>query len=157
MQGHLDIPLNETGIAQAKEALENSKNFYFDKIYSSPLSRARQTAEIINEHHKVNIVFDDRLKELYMGSLQGALLSELNEADKTLAFTKPEHFGGESHTEFCGRVESFFKEIENSTENILIVSHGGVFRAIYKYINNIKGFDFEYEPLKNAIITKVKE
>ena len=70
-QGHLDNPLSDVGINQAKTACENSKNYKFDKIYCSPLIRARQTADIINSYHNLEIIEDDRLKEIYMGSLQG--------------------------------------------------------------------------------------
>ena len=156
-QGHLDIPLNETGISQAQTALEHSKNYSFGKIYTSPLLRAKLTAKIINKHHNVQIVEDDRLKEIYMGSLQGRMLQELSDEEKHLAFSNPEHFGGETHEEFCKRVISFFKEIENTTENILIVSHGGIYRAIYKYLNNLNSLDFDLKPLPNAEFVLLKE
>ena len=156
-QGHLDIPLSEIGINQAKQALENSKEYKFDKIYCSPLSRARQTAEIINSHHNVNIIEDDRLKEIYMGSLQGRFFKDLTEEEQKLAFTEPDHFGGESHEMFCSRVVSFFKEIENTSENILIVSHGGIYRALYKYLNNLDNLEFNLRPLPNAEIVVLKD
>lgn len=155
LQGHLDIPLNETGIAQANEALEILKQYQFDEIYCSPLSRAKQTANIINSYLKIKISIDDRLKEICMGTLQGTLLSDLSEEDRELSFSHLEYFGGESTEEFNLRVESFFKEIENSSKNILIVSHGGVFRTIYRYINKINSN--EYIPLPNATIIKIKD
>ena len=67
-----------------------------------------------------------------------------------------EKVGAETITHFCERVESFFKEIENSNKDILIVAHGGVYRAIYRYLNNINGFNFEFKGLKNASIIKIK-
>lgn len=156
-QGHLDIPLNETGINQAKQALENSKSIKINTIFCSPLSRAVETAKIINKYHNAKLIFDDRLKELYMGTLQDRIKNDLTKQEQNLAFTSPEYFGGESIQEFCMRVHSFFKEIENSKENILIVSHGGVYRAIYKYINNIDNFDFELKTIPNATIILIKE
>lgn len=149
-QGHLDIPLNETGLQQAQTALENSKHYSFDKIYCSPLSRAKQTANIINSYHNLEIILDDRLKEIYMGSLQGQAFKDLSSEDQKLAFTKPDYFGGESHEKFCERVVDFFKEIEDSNENILIVSHGGIYRALYKYLNNLDSLEFNLKPLPNA-------
>ena len=156
-QGHLDIPLNETGINQAKAALEYSKSLHLDKIYCSPLLRAKQTADIINSHHKLSIIEDDRLKEIYMGSLQGRCFNDLSEDEQKYAFTKPEHFGGESHDELCLRVIEFFKEIENSNEDILIVSHGGIYRAIQKYLNNYTSLQFDLKPLPNAEFTILKQ
>lgn len=155
-QGHLDIPLSETGISQVHEALEESKKYHFDKIYCSSLTRAKQSAVIINSYHKVEIIEDDRLKEIYMGSLQGRFFKDLSKEEQELAFTKPEHFGGESHDELCKRVISFFKEIENTNKNILIVSHGGIYRAIYKYLNHLDSLEFNLRPLPNAEIIILK-
>ena len=156
-QGHLDIPLNETGISQAYEALENSKAITFDIIYYSPLLRAKKTAEIINSFHKTNLIADDRLKEIFMGSLQGRCYLDLTEQEKELSFTSPEYFGGESIEEFCKRVSSFYNEIKTSNKNILIVSHGGVYKALYKTINNLDKLDFHLNQIKNATFIKLKD
>ena len=156
-QGHLDIPLNETGISQANEALENSKAIQFDVIYHSPLLRAKETAEIINSFHNAKLISDDRLKEIFMGTLQGRKFSELSEEEQRLSFTNPEHFGGESHDEFCARIISFYNEISNTDKNILIVSHGGVYRALYKHINNLTDLQFSMKPLPNASLILIKE
>ena len=155
-QGHLDIPLNQKGLVQANLALENSKAIKFDKIYYSPLSRAKKTAEIINSFHNAQMIADDRLKEIYMGSLQGKIPSKLKEHERLLAFSNPERFGGESHEEFCNRIKSFYNEIKNTKENILIVSHGGVYRAFYKIINNLDDLQFEMQPIPNATIITLK-
>ena len=156
-QGHLDNPLSDVGIAQAKTALENSKNYKFDKIYCSPLIRARQTADIINSYHNLEIIEDDRLKEIYMGSLQGRFFKDLSEEEQKLAFTKPEYFGGETHDDLCKRVVSFFKKIEDSSENILIVAHGGIYRALYKHLNNLDSLEFNLRPIPNAEIVLLKK
>ena len=155
-QGHLDIPLNTTGLMQANKALENSKTLHFDKIYCSPLTRAKQTAEIINTFHGLPIIEDDRLKEIYMGTLQGRCFKDLSEQEQEYAFSRPEFFGGESHDELCFRVIDFFKEIENSKEDILIVSHGGIYRALQKYLNNYSSLQFDLKPLPNAEFTILK-
>jgi broad specificity phosphatase PhoE len=156
-QGHLDIPLNQKGVVQAKLALEGSKNLKIDKIYYSPLKRAAETANIINSFHNAKMIKDDRIKEINMGSLQGKYKDKLKKFEQILAYTNPERFGGESHEQFCKRVKSFLDEIINSTENILIVSHGGVYRAIYKIMNNLDNMQFELVPLPNAKIITIKE
>lgn len=155
-QGHLDNPLSDVGIKQAQQALENSKQFTFDKIYCSPLTRAKQTATIINSHHNLDIIEEERLKEIYMGALQGRFFNDLSDEEQKLAFTNPEYFGGESHEEFCERVIDFFKTIENSKENILIVAHGGTYRALYKYLNNLENLEFNLRPIPNAEIVIIK-
>ena len=155
-QGQLDIPLNETGIAQAEKSRDNLAKFKFDEIYSSPLLRARKTAEIINEEQHAKLVFDDRLKEIFGGISQGQCLDDWTEERVKQLHENPKSFGAESYEELCARVESFFKEIENSDKNILIVSHGGVYRAIYRYLNNLEGFNFELKGLKNTEAIKLK-
>lgn len=156
-QGHLDIPLNQKGFVQANLALENSKSIKIDKIYYSPLLRAKKTAEIINSFHNAPMIPDDRLKEIHMGSIQGKYEDKLKNFEKLLVYSNPERFGGESHQEFCSRVKSFLDEIKDTNETILIVSHGGVYRAIYKIMHNLDDMQFELDPLPNATIITIKE
>ena len=59
LQGRSDVPLNETGIAQARAAAEKLTGIRFDRVYTSPLIRAIQTAKIIVPY--VEPVMDDRL------------------------------------------------------------------------------------------------
>ena len=155
-QGHLDIPLNATGIMQAENARDKLSGFIFDEIYSSPLSRAKKTAEIINEKQGAEIILDDRIKEIFGGTSQGQCLSNWTEDEVKDLYENPKKFGAESSEEFCERVVSFFKEIENTDKNVLIVAHGGVYRAIYKYINNIEEFHFEMKGLENADAVFIK-
>ena len=156
-QGQLDIPLNEVGISQAQKARDEELGIRFDVIYSSPLSRAKKTAEIINEKHKAKFVLDDRLKEIYGGTSQGECLDNWSDDEVKELYENPKKFGAESSAELCRRVESFYKEIEDSDKNILIVSHGGVYRAIYRYLNNVDGYHFEMAGTKNAIFRKLKD
>ena len=67
--GVTDTFLNQTGIAQSKLQAENLKNVNFDVCYCSPLTRVRQTCEII---YQGPIVFDDRLDEIILGEFEGA-------------------------------------------------------------------------------------
>lgn len=133
-QGHADIPLNETGLAQAREVADKLKNVDIDVIYSSPLKRARVTADTINKYHGVEVIEDDRLKELNVGNRQGVVLKDCPEEMLADFFKDPKKYGAESYEELCARVESIYKTLENDSRNILIVSHGGVYRAITRYI-----------------------
>lgn len=67
-QGRIDIELNVNGINQAKQISEKLKDIKFDKIFSSPLKRALQTAIIISGG---DIIIDDRLIERSNGELEG--------------------------------------------------------------------------------------
>ena len=155
-QGQLDIPLNETGIIQAENARDKLAGFVFDEIYSSPLSRAKKTAEIINEKQGATLFFDDRLKEIYGGTSQGSCLDTWSPEEIKELHENPKKFGAESSQQLCERVESFFKEIENTDKNILIVAHGGVYRAIYRYMNNFEEFHFKMKGLENAEAVFIK-
>ena len=155
-QGHLDIPLNEVGIKQAENARDELAGFVFDEIYSSPLSRAKKTAEIINEKQGAEIIYDDRLKEIYGGEMQGKCVNDLSEDSIRDFHENPEKYNAESTIALCARVEKFFKEIEDSDKNILIVAHGGVYRAVYRYLNGIKEYHFEMEGIKNATAVFLK-
>ena len=82
IQGQLDIPLNETGIKQAYETKDKLTNLKIDIIFCSPLIRAKQTAEIINEKLNVPIVYDNRLKEFNAGDKQGIVAKTLTPEEK---------------------------------------------------------------------------
>ncbi len=150
LQGHLDIPLNKKGIMQAEKARDDLSRFKFDLIFSSPLLRARQTAEIVNQKQNAKLVLEERIKEVFGGDLQGECMKDWSKEKFSMVYNTPEIFGAETILHLCDRVEEFFKEIENLEKNILIVAHGGVYRAIYRYLHKIESFDFELDGLKNA-------
>ena len=71
LQGQTDIPLNETGRQQAKQAKKLLGNLSFDAVYSSPLSRAVETAQLISGHSTLQIITDERIKEIAFGQWEG--------------------------------------------------------------------------------------
>ena len=75
-----DEDLTNIGIEQALELKEKIRDIDFDIIYSSPLIRAKHTAEIITDNNK-SIIFDDRLKERNCGSLSGQSLKVTNRSE----------------------------------------------------------------------------
>lgn len=155
IQGQLDIPLNSTGIKQAEELAIKLKDYQFDKIISSPLIRARKTAEIINKYHNLIIIYDDRIKEYYAGLKQGCKFDSCDIGSKSSvieAIDNPEEFRAETYLQFYNRVIQFFKEIEKSKENVLIVAHGGIYRNIYRYFNNITDCKEKFSMVKNCEI-----
>ena len=72
-QGRIDIPLNEKGKSQAKKTKEKLEGIKFDKVFSSPLKRALETAKIITDEP---IDIDDRIIERCNGQLEGKLKTE---------------------------------------------------------------------------------
>lgn len=71
-----DVELTERGVQQAEKAAAKLKGIPLTKIYSSPVLRARRTAEIINQFHRLPLTIDDRLKEIYLPSWEGKHLHE---------------------------------------------------------------------------------
>ena len=67
MQGRIDIPLNETGMEQARATKAKLGDIKFDAVYASPLTRAIQTASIIGDIDPSDIIKDDRIIEADFG------------------------------------------------------------------------------------------
>jgi len=70
-QGISDIELSPKGMTQARLLAASLKGEGFSAIYSSPLKRARQTAEIIAEYHDCPLIVEEGLKEINQGKLEG--------------------------------------------------------------------------------------
>ena len=69
IQGHMDIPLDEAGLAQAEKLGIRLAGKKVDIVYSSDLARAAKTAEIINRHHNAEFVTTSALREASFGIL----------------------------------------------------------------------------------------
>lgn len=123
-QGRIDIELNETGKVQAEEIYNKLKNIKFDKVFSSPLKRAYETAQIISSE---NIIKDERLIERCNGQLEGKLKKECT---VSIDFNDPNEtrLGIETITEFRKRIFDFFDDITQNYKgkNILVVTHAGI-------------------------------
>ena len=148
IQGKTDIELNEEGIKQAEEAKRILKDYPIDMIVSSTLKRARKTAEIINEAKNVPIIFKEALEERGFGEFEGKTQQEFQDEiwnSEILAnySLNKEYKGVETIRSLCDRVWGLIEELKKKyvDKNILLVTHGGVTRAINGYFNgaNEKG------------------
>lgn len=142
-QGHADPPLNETGRAQAGELSAALTAEPLAAVYSSPLQRAFETAQIVAAPHGLEPVPVDALREVDVGSWQGLTRDEIEERF-------PEQFArwidyqagwedGESYDEMGRRVIAGLLELAaaHGGERILAVSHGGPVRAAYAVADGI--------------------
>ena len=143
VQGKADIELNENGIEQAKITSEKLKDRKIDVIISSPLKRAKQTAEIINQKLNCPIYIEEGIAERDFGEFEGEYKNEFDfegfwSYEKNLKYDKAEN------------IRDFFERIYNALDNIiekyndknvLIVSHGGVSRVVNCYFNGIPNKD----------------
>jgi len=140
-QGHTDIPLNDIGREQARSLSLDISKLGIDSIISSDLLRAKETAEIINEANGVNLIFDQRLREINYGDLEGISRDNLKPETWDIFNVTPEKFNAEPFTDVFVRIKSLFDELSDKQENILIVTHGGPLRMIMYYANNRDKFD----------------
>lgn len=77
-QGQIDVPLNENGRLQARQAAEFLKSVSIDRAVSSPMMRPKETAELILQHHpEVTLTFKDDLQEISHGLWEGKLEAEI--------------------------------------------------------------------------------
>ncbi len=150
-----DEDINEKGIEQAKELSKKIKDINYDIVISSPLLRAKHTAEIININNK-EIIFDDRIREREHGSLEGVPIDSINKKDFYNYYSKSKYEGAETLPDVVERVSSFLQDLKNKDYNsVLIVAHSGVSRAFYAYFKGIpKDGNFWDLGMKN---TEIKE
>lgn len=131
MQGREEVPLNQTGINQAKEvahflAEAKSKGVLWDKVVSGPLSRARDTAKIIaNGIDCKNVYSDPRLTERDFGELSGYYYNEYSRA----VYENVEGVASiETVESLVERVSDFIRTDVKPGERVIVVTHGGVGR-----------------------------
>lgn len=141
LQGAIDIPLNENGREQARLALPVLQKYPIDRIVSSDLSRALETAQIINDVLQKPLDVDLRLREKFFGVYEGKTRDDIEQwkldnpdlvlpVDPETGHTSPP--GGETHQQVRSRVLELKQEMltKHPEENILFVSHGGIYRVL---------------------------
>lgn len=136
LQGRSDIPLNEYGRALAVQTGEGMKDIAFDVAFTSPLQRARETAQIIIGDRNVPIIDEERIIEIGFGEYEGLSYASDNYEmpDRTFLhfFSKPELYkpaeGGEAFEEVKERTGAFLKELfvneKYKDSTVLISTHG---------------------------------
>ena len=144
--------LNENGIRQANELKEKIKNINYDIIISSPLLRAKHTAQIINVNNK-KILINDKLKERDPGDLSGKPLTVTNRDEYWNYNTTIRYGKSENLREFFKRIYNFLVDLKKEDyESVLIVAHSGVSKAFNGYFEGIKDGMFLDRGLRNCEI-----
>lgn len=152
LQGRTDTKLNEEGRAMARAAHDECSNVHLDICYSSPLVRARETAEIVLDGKGVPIVTDDRLLEMSFGDYEGMAYSFQEPGGPLdVIFQRPEMYthsigGAETFEELFARSGSFLRDIAlpevDRGRDVLIVGHGALNSAIICQIKHTPISDF---------------
>lgn len=172
LQGKSDIPLNEKGVALARVTGEALADVPFAAIYSSPLKRALQTAQLVAGDRDIPIVTDRRLEEIGFGIWEGLSCHkdhyEIPSDSFQDFFLDP--FGyqppaqGETVRHVCGRTADFLEELirkmGKEESNVLISCHGCTLRALmnYFYQDYTAGFWRGHVPPNCSVsIVEVKE
>ncbi len=150
LQGRTDIPLNDVGRKMAAEAAQVYKNVPLDVCYCSPLTRARQTAEIFLKDRDIPIIADERLIEMSFGIYEGTEQStRASDCPINTLFEQPEKYkaveGGESIEELFERTGDFLKNVVEpqleAGKNIVIIGHGAMNSGI---ICQVRGLSTEH-------------
>lgn len=130
-QGHTDIPLDPTGLEQAAALGQSFADLSVDRIYSSDLERAHETAKAISAATGVPIEPRTELRERGFGEWEGSNFHEVTTRmesigrEQNLSIVEVRPPGGESFHDVWNRTERFKNEVETSDDNIVIVGHGG--------------------------------
>ena len=139
-QGHSDLPLNETGLAQARALAARLQSLKIDLLISSDLQRALQTARILADGRDLALQTDPRLRELNFGLLEGhtfdeglALWPEMIRNWVEDNNQPPE--GGERMADLTGRVLQFYEQTLRTCDGktVLLVAHGGPLRVLLQH------------------------
>lgn len=141
IQGATDIPLNETGRADARTAAERLEGTTHHAIYSSPLLRARETAEIIADQLGLGApVLVPDIREREFGEGEGMLVSEYMKNYGDWLAPVP---GAETLDEVAARAMDALDEIARDSrrrstpvaESVIVVAHGGVIRSLISHVS----------------------
>lgn len=152
MQGRADIPLNPTGLRQARQAADGMREIPIDRILTSPLRRARQTAQAVAAGRGVPVLVEELLQEMAFGELEGKLLKDFPEYQ--CIFTDPEHYlplsGGESYAELDARCKRLLEEVlrplEGRYHHVLLCSHGATIKGVVRRVLERPLRDFWLDP-----------
>ncbi|MBB4826103.1 putative phosphoglycerate mutase [Sporosarcina luteola] len=153
-QGSTDIPLDEEGIAMAERVAARLADEQWDVIYTSPLSRARTTADIIGgQMPGVPLVLDDRIRETGGGKIEGT--TEAERIDKWGANWRELDMGFEPHDEVISRGLACIDEIQDKYpgKRVLLVSHGTFIKRILNELVPDEDFDQGVDNTSVTILT----
>lgn len=161
----VDYPLTDKGRLQAQQTADYFLDRGIDEVYSSPLKRALETAEIIAQRLGHDVIVEENFREINVGDLEGrpptpenwALHDQVLEAwyQGNLEARFP---GGEDFLTLRHRLRAGFQRVvDGKTDyNIVVAGHGGLFRAtVYDLCTNIDPDKLRDRLLHNCSITEI--
>ena len=162
VQGTIDEPLNDRGREQARALAEQAAGLHLKALYTSHLSRARETAQIVGERIELTPVVDERFAESWRGDWEGRLIADIRRADpaaweRSLSIEPHPDFRfphGESLAEHAERIEAALEDVRKGPLPALVVCHGGTIRRALAIRRPDVLTDL---PLKNGLLVEVGE
>ena len=159
------IPLTDTGIKQVEHTAQLLEHMNISAIYSSPIQRAKHTAEIVGEHTSLDITIDDRLIELDMGKFTGMPYDEIfnSHGNVFMKFYNSEleiaHNGVETFVEVKKRVLGIVDHIieKHPDENVVLVTHMDPIKAMLATIVDLSPTNLFELIIANASLTIFRE
>lgn len=148
LQGQVDVPLNAFGRLLARETAPALAEVPFDVVYTSPLKRAKETAELVIGGRDIPIIEEPRLREIGFGEYEGLCCSDegWNIPDEGFRhfFDAPEKYrapkGGESFEDISARLHNFLNELYQNKElqdkTILLSTHGAALCGILRLMKH---------------------
>lgn len=161
-RGRVDVPLNETGLKQAKLLGDHLAGEKIDIVYSSPLQRAVKTAEAIADPHKLKVNITESLNDLDYGEWQGLTLAEVKEKYEEIYqdwLDTPEQVrlpGGESLEDVKKRVLPFVQDVVVRTGEgkVALVSHRVVCKVLICALLRLDNSYFRSFKMDTGAITR---
>jgi len=159
------IPLTEKGIDQAEKAAKFLEDMNISAIYSSPIERARHTAEIVGKHNSLDVIIDDRLIELDMGKFTGVPYDEIftTHGNVFMKFYNGEleiaHNGVETFSEVKKRILGIVDHvIENHPDqNVVLVTHMDPIKAMLSTVVDLTAENLFELMIANASLNIFRE
>lgn len=160
--GSTDVPLDDLGRAQAMQVAARFGGIDLDAIVTSPLRRARYTAEKIGEIKRLPVTLLDGLREIDFGEAEGMTIEEILAAfpdlmpkladlhDRTLRWPEGETRGG-----FHDRILNTLNEIleEHEHKSVAVVCHGGVIGSVLAHLEDGPRNDYVRYGVANCSIS----
>jgi broad specificity phosphatase PhoE len=161
-QGNCDVPLNQAGFEEARRTAQRLSKQNVQILYSSPLSRAYQTASVIGEILKAPVVVDERLRECEISLWNGLTMEETLQRfqrEYQLWSTDPlaQIDGVESLQSVQNRIVQFLDDLlQRPFESVAVVSHALSLRALICWVLRLPLTEFRNFRLDNASISLVE-
>ena len=155
--------LSKAGRAQAQLLVEGLRAHAFHHVVSSDLARARETAAIIADALTLTTSTDPLLRERCFGTLEGGPLAKLTSdltgvADGVVIDPDARPLGGESFRDVVRRAELFVEKVSGEVSDgpLLVVTHGGMIRALRAHCSGAPLERLTWDPVGNASVWTVR-